>query len=59
MPEPESRPARSLPAAHAAFPLFARLRPGFFRAFPHADASPAAESAPAPRPGALSQRTES
>ncbi|OPE11391.1 hypothetical protein APA65_34510 [Pseudomonas aeruginosa] len=40
-------------------PLFARLRPGFFRAFPHADVSPAAESAPAPRPGALSQRTES
>ncbi|DBA08874.1 TPA_asm: hypothetical protein [Pseudomonas phage vB_PaeS-D14P] len=31
MPEPESRPARSLPAAHAAFPLFARLRPGFFQ----------------------------
>ncbi len=40
-------------------PLFARLRPGFFRAFPHADVSPAAESALAPRPGALSQRTES
>ncbi|MFP6378328.1 hypothetical protein VST40_33190, partial [Pseudomonas aeruginosa] len=39
--------------------FFARLRPGFFRAFPHADVSPAAESAPAPRPGALSQRTES